>query len=77
MNNDAPRRNPNRSGIQKDVDRCSGVSPAQFVVVDSTVVSRGQLAVDVDPVVADVEVAVHERDSGAFALRGVAWPRPG
>ena len=45
--------------VDQDEHRCAGVAAAQADVVQPVVVPQSELAVGVDPVVADAEVAVN------------------
>jgi hypothetical protein len=73
--------------VDQDEDGCAGVAAAQADVVEPAVVPKGQLAVGIDLVVADPEVAVDERDAaggrfgpgrvglgGGMAADGAVWP---
>src|SRR5688500_19899031 len=54
--------------MDQDEGGCAGVSAADADVVQPAVVPQGQLAVGVDLVVADPEVAVDQRNSGGGGL---------
>ena len=54
--------------VDQDEDRCAGVAAAQADVMQPAVVPQGALAVGVDLVVADPEVAIDQRDAGGGGL---------
>ena len=54
--------------VHEEQDGCAGVAATETDVVEPAVVPQGQLAVRVDLVAADGEVAVDQRDAGRDGL---------